>query len=105
MAKRINKLLNAVIATGAGAGLSVVGGPNVRTYQAILTGTGTISATVKIQGSADNTNWVDIGSAIALSDATVLTGAVTATDAFAYVRANVTALAGTAATVNAYVVA
>lgn len=102
MAKHVNKLLNAVIATGAGAGQSVLGFQNIRTYQAILTGTGTISTTVKVQGSIDNTNWVDIGT-LTLSDATKLTDGLTATDAYAYVRGNVTALAGTAATVNLFV--
>lgn len=33
----------------------------VRTVQGVLTGTGTISATISIEGSLDNVNWTVLG--------------------------------------------
>jgi hypothetical protein len=93
MSKRLNPLLQAVTTVSAGAGLSVIGRLNVRTYQGVVAGTGTFTATVKIQGSNDNVNWIDLTS-LSLSN-TTLTAGYTSTDSYAYVRGNVTAVTGT----------
>lgn len=70
------------------------------TFQATVTGTGAVSATVSILGSNDGINWV----ATALGTIT-LSGTTSASDGFTtvapwkFVCANVTALSGTGATV------
>jgi len=74
------------------------------TFQAIVTGTGTVTATIAVQVSNEaNTfngikaNWITMGTI-------TLTGTTTATDGFTticpwrYVRANVTNVTGTGAT-------
>jgi hypothetical protein len=76
------------------------------TFQAIVTGTGTVSATVAIQVSneaatfnGDKSNWITLGT-ISLSGTTTSTDGFTTTAPWRYVRANVTAVAGTGATVE-----
>lgn len=70
-------------------------------FQAIVTGTGAVTATVAIQVSEDGVNWCTT----ALGTIS-LTGTTTASDGFAtasawkYVRANVTAITGTGASVS-----
>lgn len=76
------------------------------TFQAIITGTGTVTATVAIQVSnqADTFNGVK-ANWITMSTIT-LSGTTTATDGFSticpwkFVRANITAITGTSATVE-----
>lgn len=69
--------------------------------QYVETGTGAITATVVTYVSNDGTNWITLGS-------TTLNGTTTVTDGFAftgswsYIRAGVTAISGTGATVNGY---
>lgn len=88
-------------ATTTGAGSTF--GPATsgeKTFQAVVTGSGSVSATVLIQVSNDVTNlgWITLGTI-------TLTGTTTATDGFAtqagwaYYRANVTAISGTSAAV------
>ena len=71
-----------------------------RTFQATVTGTGTVSATVVIEGSNDNSNFLEIGTI-------VLSGTASDSDGFAsnapwaYVRARCSAISGTGAQVVA----
>jgi len=76
------------------------------TFQAIVTGTGTVTATVLIQGSnetdtfiGDKANWVTIDT-YTLSGTTTATNGSTSVSTWRYVRANVTAITGTGATVE-----
>ena len=76
------------------------------TFQAIVTGTGAVSATVVIQVSnqeatfnGDKSNWITLGT-ISLSGTTTSTDGFTTTAPWRYVRANITAVAGTDATVE-----
>jgi hypothetical protein len=75
-------------------------------FQAIVTGTGSVAATINIQVSNQTdtyngvkTNWITLGTIS-------LTGTTTATDGFTtvcpwrYVRANIAAVSGTSATVE-----
>lgn len=65
------------------------------------TASGTGSATIKLQGSNDGTNWVDIGS-ISLTLGTAATSdKVVSVQNWLFVRGNVTALTGTGASINA----
>lgn len=74
-----------------------------RTYQGIVAGTGSVTATIVIEGS----NTGQAGEFITLGTIT-LTGTTKATDGFAsnakwtYVRARVTAVTGTGALVSVY---
>jgi hypothetical protein len=77
------------------------------TFQAIVTGTGVVTATVLIQGSnqdatftGDKSNWVTI-STYTLTGTTTATSGDTSVSTWRYVRANVTAISGTGATVEA----
>jgi len=67
-------------------------------YQAIVTGTGSVSATVLIQGSNEDatrdgvkSNWVLLGT-ITLTGTTVASDGLTTMAPWKYVRANVTAI-------------
>lgn len=96
------KLLDGVLVTGAGfiAGPATVG---EKTFQATVTGTGAVTATVLVQVSddPDTLGWVTLGTV-------TLSGTTTTTDAFAsdtgwlYYRGNVTAVTGTGAAVYLY---
>lgn len=95
---RFITILAGATTTGQGPSTTVMGRENVRTYQAVLTGTGTpLSATVKIQGSVDNVHWVDL-TTFNLTDAAPTAG-FTSIDAWAYVVGNVTAISGAGAAV------
>jgi len=70
------------------------------TFQAIVTGTGAVTATVNIEVSNDGTNWVatPMGT-ITLSGTTSASDGFTSAAPWKWVRANVTAISGTGATV------
>lgn len=91
-------ILNAVTAIGAGdgyTGLSRTG----RTYQASMTGSGAVSATVLVQVSNDNVNWMTLGT-ITLSGTGSATDGFAADNSWLYTRGNVTAISGTSAAVT-----
>jgi hypothetical protein len=92
-------LLNATT-TGAGTGVpySTLGGsipmPN-RWFQATLNGASAVSATVVVEGSTDNTNWVQIATfSLAASPAASATQAVATVQTAPWIRGNVTAISG-----------
>jgi hypothetical protein len=93
-------LLSGVSATGAGTSVNMSQYPN-RWYQATLNGASSVSATVEVDGSTDNTNWVPI---VTITLPNSITGAKT--DAVAtvqtapYVRGNLIAISGVGATVT-----
>lgn len=75
-------------------------------YQGIITGTGAVSATIVIQGTNEDasftgskSNWVTLGT-ITLSGTTTASDGFTSTAPWKYSRASVTAISGTAATVE-----
>ena len=76
------------------------------TFQAIVTGTGTVGATVVMQGSNETATFNGTKSNWATINTFTLTGTTTATDGYTsvstwrYVRANITAVSGTSATVE-----
>jgi hypothetical protein len=92
-------LLSSAIATGAGEVHQPV--RSQRTFQgygSVSASTG--SATIKIQASNDGSNWLDLGT-ISLSLTTTASSDGFASDApWKHVRANVTAISGTDATVT-----
>ena len=90
-------LLTAATSTGAGATTLVSG--EKRTYQATITGTGALTATVAIQVSNDGTNWIT-QSTITLSGTGYDTDGAALEAPWPYVRGNVTAITGTAAAVT-----
>lgn len=93
-------LLTAAITTGAGAAFGPFDSPNMTFQAAGTVSTSTGAATVKIQVSNDGTNWLDLGT-ITLTLGTVATADGFASyAAWAYVRANVTVISGTNASVT-----
>jgi hypothetical protein len=69
-------------------------------YQATLTGSGAISATVVIEVSNDNVGWISDGVAeLIMAGTTLVSSGFVATATWAYTRARITALVGTNATV------
>lgn len=71
------------------------------TFQAIVAGTGAVTATVVIDGSNDGTNWCStVLGTITLSGTTTNSDGFTTTAPWKYVRARVTAISGTSATVT-----
>jgi hypothetical protein len=71
------------------------------TYQAVVTGTGTVTATIVIETSNDgvNANSTPLGT-IVLSGTTSNSDGFTSNAPWKYVRARITAISGTNATVN-----
>jgi hypothetical protein len=76
------------------------------TFQAIVTGTGTVTSTVVIQGSNEDatfngtkSNWATVAT-ISLSGTTTANDGATSVSTWRYVRANVTGISGTGATVE-----
>lgn len=98
-------LLKDAIAVVNGAFVIPIG--KDRTFQAFLSGTGVLSATVAIQVSNDprvetdagNAKWITLGT-ISLSDTTTTAG-LASVEPWKYTRAAITAISGTAATVSA----
>lgn len=91
-----------VTITGAGAFL-YKDSPEA-TFQATVTGTGAVTATVTIEFSNDGVNALStVGGTITLSGTTTSSdGFTTAAAPWKYWRANVTAISGTGATVQVY---
>lgn len=72
------------------------------TFQATVTGTGAVTATVLIECSNDGTNWnTTVLGTISLSGTTTASDGFTTTAPWKYVRARVSAISGTGATVTA----
>lgn len=96
-----NTLLNAVTVTGAGPVRYLASSPGDanRTYQATVTGSGTVSATVVIQASDDGVGWVTLGT-ITLSGTSPQTDGFASTAPWIEVRGDVTAISGTGAAVT-----
>lgn len=95
---KLNRMLtNATsIQVGASAGIST----NTRkSFHAVVTGTGAVTASVNIEVSNDNTNWMVMGTII-LSGTTVDSDGFGAEAPWGYYRGNITAISGTNATLN-----
>lgn len=95
----ISKMLNGVLVTG----VSDTFGPakaGEKVFQATVTGTGAVSATVLIQVSnnVSTLGWITLGT-ITLSGTTTATDGFASEAAWGYYRANVTAVSGTGAAV------
>jgi hypothetical protein len=88
-------LLSSVTVTGAAAGIGPSETP-AKTFQAILTGVGAISATVNVEVSSDGVNFLVMGT-ITLSGTTIVTDGFASSAQWLYMRGNVTAIAGTSA--------
>ena len=73
------------------------------TYQAVLTGTGALTASINIEYSNDGVNpCATVGGTISLSGTTTVSDGFTSNSPWKYVRANVTAISGTGATVQVW---
>lgn len=86
-------------ATGFPFDSSSLASGHARTYQASVTGTGAVSATVIVDVSNDGEGWIELATV-------TLSGTTSDTDGFAsdapwkYCRARVTAISGTSAAVD-----
>lgn len=69
------------------------------TVQAAVTGTGAVSATVVIQVSNIENSWLDLGT-LSLSGTTTATQGLALDAHWVYIRADITGLSGTGATVD-----
>jgi hypothetical protein len=89
-------LLSGATTVAAGSGVNVNGsGPN-RWVQAVLSGTGSPSATVEIDGSNDNVNWIPLAViTLPKSGTGALTDATATTQTAEFMRGNITAISGT----------
>jgi len=94
-----NYLLEDVTSTGAGESKDLNPGPRV--FQAIgSTSSGSGSATIKVQGSLDNVNFVNLATITLTLSTTVATDGFAIDSLWKYIRGNVTAISGTDATVS-----
>jgi hypothetical protein len=93
--------LTAVSATGGGTALD---GLVIRTtgVMVVTSSAGVSAGSVQMQGSLDNVNWFNLGTAVSTTTASTVFPPATATGAFRYVRANV-ATAITGGTISAAV--
>lgn len=95
----ISTLLVAATATATGVAHKFAAARPKRTFQAVVSGTGAVTATVLIEVSNDDTNFLTLGTI-------TLSGTTSATDGFASdapwinVRAKLTAISGTSAAVT-----
>lgn len=90
-------LLTDRITTGASSAAEAPG-PGA-TVQATVTGTGAVTATVVIQVGNISGSWLDLGT-LSLSGTTSATQGLALDAHWVYIRANVTTLTGTGATLN-----
>lgn len=90
--------------TTTGAGVLLYKDSPEATFQATVTGTGAVTATVTIEFSNDGVNVLaTVGGTITLSGTTTSSDGFTTTSApWKYARANVTAISGTGATMQVY---
>lgn len=97
-------IMTAKTNTGAGsfrAWNNLANGSNQITFQATVSGTGAVSATVDIEVSNDGVNVVDtVAGTIALSGTTSDSDGITVDAPWGFWRANVTAISGTGAAVT-----
>ena len=97
----ITPLLSGVSITGAGIGVTMPQYATNRWMQATLSGSSAVSASVEIDGSTDNSNWVPIATILVASSPVVSqTAATQLLSSAPYMRGNVTAISGTGATVT-----
>lgn len=84
-------------ATGAGPGYSSrLESP--MGFVGKVAGTGTVTATIKVEASADNATWFELGQIILSGTTDVADGLTPAVVVYPWVRGNVTAISGTSAT-------
>ena len=91
--------LQTIEASGAAATGASKNGQGDCTFQATVSGTGSVSATVQIEVSNDNTNWLVLGT-ITLSGTTSASDGFASTANWRYVRSNCTAISGTSAALS-----
>lgn len=98
-ALKVANLIAGVTTTGAGTSYGPIWSGE-KSFQAVVTGTGTVTATVLVQVSNNPTllGWATLGT-ITLSGTTTDTAGFVSNGAWAYYRGNVTAVSGTGATV------
>jgi hypothetical protein len=72
-----------------------------KTIQAVVTGTGALTATVLIHVSLDGSNWV-LQATISLAGNDAVTDGYATSAPWLYTRATLTAISGTNATVNVF---
>jgi hypothetical protein len=90
-------LLTGVLVTGAGTGVPIPHAP--ASFQAVVTGTGAVTAVIACQVSNDGINWLTAGT-ISLSGTTTATDGFPMTAPWLYVRGNITSISGTSAAVT-----
>lgn len=92
-------LLSAATTAAAGSKKTLVGAFN--TFQAVGTvSSGTGAATINIEVSNDETNWIVAGTITLTLSTTAATDGFTISAAWPFCRANVTAISGTGASVT-----
>ena len=103
MSIKVIQVLSTTTAPYTGAPISLINeDTRSSTFQATVTGTGSVSATVVIEVSNDTVGWITAADSVI----TLPTGTTTVSDGFlstaswAYVRARCTAISGTAAVVT-----
>lgn len=85
-------------ATATGAGTSHEPWNEKRTFQGVgSTTSGSGAATIKVQASNDNANWIDLGTITLTLGVTATTDGFTSDAPWRYIRGNVTAISGTGA--------
>ena len=90
-------------ATSTGAGVSVYKDSPYSSFQAVVTGTGAVTAVVSIEVSNDGSNWCSTPmGTISLSGTTSASDGFVTQAPWKYVRANLSAISGTGATVQVY---
>lgn len=93
-------LLNNVTTTATGTAVDLQNNTNdERNFVAKVSGTGAVSATVLVEVSIDNQDYITLGT-ITLSGTTSATDGFVTDESWQYVRGRVSAISGTGATVR-----
>ena len=85
--------------TTTGAGQAILNNGPARTFQAVVTGAGAVSATVAVEVSNNGAHFITL-STLTLSGTNVGTDGFASDAPWKYMRANVTAISGTGAAVD-----
>lgn len=97
----VTQLIKDATAINAAPPSFEVRNPGLRTFHAVEVGTGTVTATVIIEVSNNDANWLTLGT-ITLSATTTAQDGFSSAAPWSFVRARVSAITGTGATINVF---
>lgn len=97
----MNTLLHKAASPATGTTTPLLPENGKATFQAVLKGTGAITATILLEVSNDGENWLTLAT-FTMAGTTVVTDGAVSDAPWAYVRARLTAITGTSANASVF---